>query len=62
EMLKAAGLRLFWTEPNLVHRNYNRDGSTDPAEARCAALPCPLFYSFLDTKGNNVFIKDAPER
>ncbi|KAJ7701825.1 methyltransferase domain-containing protein [Mycena rosella] len=47
EMLEAAGLRPFWTEPNLVYQNYNRDGSTDLAE-----------YSFLNTKGSNVFIKD----
>ncbi|KAJ6618672.1 methyltransferase domain-containing protein [Mycena sp. CBHHK59/15] len=51
EMLEAAGLRPFWTEPNLVYQNYNRAGSTDLAE-----------YSFLNIKGNNVFIKDAPER
>ncbi|KAJ7115781.1 methyltransferase domain-containing protein [Mycena epipterygia] len=48
EMLEAAGLRPFWTEPNLVYQNYNRHGSTDLAE-----------YSFLNTKGTNVFIKDV---
>ncbi|KAF7300284.1 hypothetical protein MKEN_01352500 [Mycena kentingensis (nom. inval.)] len=47
EMLEAAGLRPFWTEPNLVYQNYNRAGSTDLAE-----------YSFLNIKGHNVFIKD----
>ncbi|KAF7297127.1 hypothetical protein MIND_00945600 [Mycena indigotica] len=48
EMLEAAGLRPFWTEPNLVYQNYNRAGSTDLAE-----------YSFLNIKGSNVFIKDS---
>ncbi|KAJ6591179.1 methyltransferase domain-containing protein [Mycena vulgaris] len=50
EMLEAAGLRPFWTEPNLVYQNYNRDGTTDLAE-----------YSFLNTKGSNIFIKDASD-
>jgi len=50
EMLEAAGLRPFWTEPNLVYQNYNVGGSTDLAE-----------YSFLNIKGSNVFIKDAPD-
>ncbi|KAJ6593776.1 methyltransferase domain-containing protein [Mycena capillaripes] len=50
EMLEAAGLRPFWTEPNLVYQNYNGEGSTDLAE-----------YSFLNTKGSNVFIKDLPD-
>ncbi|KAJ7223175.1 methyltransferase domain-containing protein [Mycena pura] len=50
EMLEAAGLRPFWTEPNLVYQNYNRDKSSDLAE-----------YSFLNIKGSNVFIKDAPD-
>ncbi|ESK89173.1 hypothetical protein Moror_5220 [Moniliophthora roreri MCA 2997] len=47
ETLEAAGLRPFWTEPNLVYQNYNRGGSTNLAE-----------YSFLNIKGNNIFIKD----
>ncbi|KAJ7777901.1 methyltransferase domain-containing protein [Mycena maculata] len=50
EMLEAAGLRPFWTEPNLVYQNYNRGGSTDLAE-----------YSFLNIKGANVFIKDPAD-
>ncbi|KAJ7058195.1 methyltransferase domain-containing protein [Mycena amicta] len=47
EMLEAAGLRPFWTEPNLVYQNYNRAGSSDLAE-----------YSFLNIKGSNIFIQD----
>ena len=33
-MLEKAGLRPFWTEPNLVYQNYNRDGASDLAEVR----------------------------
>ncbi|KAJ7935562.1 methyltransferase domain-containing protein [Mycena leptocephala] len=51
ESLEAAGLRPFWTEPNLVYQNYNRGGTTDLAE-----------YSFLNIKGDNVFIKDPKRR
>ncbi|KAJ7179936.1 methyltransferase domain-containing protein [Mycena crocata] len=51
ETLEAAGLRPFWTEPNLVYQNYNRDGTTDLAE-----------YSFLNIKGDNIFIKDPKRR
>lgn len=48
EKLEAAGLRPFWTEPNLVYQNYNKKTNTaDLAE-----------YSFLNIKGDNVFIKD----
>ena len=47
EMLEEAGLRPFWTEPNLVYQNYNRAGSADLAE-----------YSFLNIRGDNVFISD----
>ncbi|KAF8890931.1 methyltransferase domain-containing protein [Infundibulicybe gibba] len=50
ETLEEAGLRPFWTEPNLVYQNYNKQGTSDLAE-----------YSFLNIKGNNVFIKD-PQR
>ncbi|TFK19556.1 hypothetical protein FA15DRAFT_759963 [Coprinopsis marcescibilis] len=51
ESLEAAGLRPFWTEPNLVYLNYHRDQATpDLAE-----------YSFLNAKGNNIFISDHPE-
>lgn len=67
EMLEEAGLRPFWTEvsppilisllelllkivsnqPNMVYVNYNRGSTADLAE-----------YSFLNVKGDNVFIKD----
>ncbi|KAK7455844.1 hypothetical protein VKT23_010881 [Stygiomarasmius scandens] len=47
EMLEAAGLRPFMTEPNLVYVNYNRQSGADLAE-----------YSFLNIKGDNIFIKD----
>ncbi|KAG7085881.1 hypothetical protein E1B28_003415 [Marasmius oreades] len=49
EMLEDAGLRPFWTEPNLVYQNYNRGATVDLAE-----------YSFLNVKGDNVFIRDPP--
>jgi len=49
EMLEAAGLRPFWTEPNLVYLIYNPKGTPDLAE-----------YSFLNVKGDNIFIKDPP--
>lgn len=32
EMLEAAGLRPFWTEPNLVYLIYNKKGTPDLAE------------------------------
>ncbi|KAL5507088.1 hypothetical protein ACEPAH_6544 [Sanghuangporus vaninii] len=47
EMLEAAGLRPFWTEPNLVYINYNRGSDADLAE-----------YSFLNIRGDNVFISE----
>ncbi|TDL19847.1 hypothetical protein BD410DRAFT_791734 [Rickenella mellea] len=49
EMLEDAGLRPFWTEPNLVYQNYNKGGTSDLAE-----------YSFLNIKGANEFIGTAP--
>ncbi|KAJ7626688.1 hypothetical protein DFH06DRAFT_1443784 [Mycena polygramma] len=51
ESLEGAGLRPFWTEPNLVYQNYNRGGTTDLAE-----------YTFLNVKGDNIFIKDPKRR
>ncbi|KAF8815245.1 hypothetical protein BYT27DRAFT_7195546 [Phlegmacium glaucopus] len=48
QTLEAAGLRPFWTEPNIVYQNYNRKTNTaDLAE-----------YSFINVLGDNVFIKD----
>jgi len=47
ETLEAAGLRPFWTEPNLVYQNYNKNTTADLAE-----------YSFLNIKGDNIFIQD----
>ncbi|PPQ97058.1 hypothetical protein CVT26_001281, partial [Gymnopilus dilepis] len=47
EMLEGAGLRPFWTEPNLVYLNYNKQGTPDLAE-----------YSFLNIKGDNIFLQD----
>ncbi|KAK1219265.1 hypothetical protein PQX77_018032 [Marasmius sp. AFHP31] len=49
QMLEEAGLRPFWTEPNLVYNNYNRGGTADLAE-----------YSFINIKGDNVFITEGP--
>lgn len=51
ETLEASGLRPFWTEPNLVYQNYNKQGTSDLAE-----------YSFLNVKGDNVFIRDPKRR
>lgn len=47
EMLEQAGLRPFMNEINLVYQNYNRGKDTDLAE-----------YSFINVKGNNIFISD----
>ncbi|THH01271.1 hypothetical protein EW145_g6945 [Phellinidium pouzarii] len=47
ELLEEAGLRPFWTEPNIVYQNYNRGSSADLAE-----------YSFLNIRGDNAFISD----
>ncbi|EJD03272.1 uncharacterized protein FOMMEDRAFT_20423 [Fomitiporia mediterranea MF3/22] len=47
EMLESAGLRPFWTEPNLVYNNYNKGGDAELAE-----------YSFLNIRGENVFTND----
>ncbi|KAG2139810.1 methyltransferase domain-containing protein [Suillus bovinus] len=47
EMLEQAGLRPFMNEINLVYQNYNRGKDTDLAE-----------YSFINIKGNNIFISD----
>jgi len=44
EMLEDAGLRPFWTEPNLVYQNYNRDRAAELAE-----------YSFLNIRGPSAF-------
>ncbi|KAH7882564.1 methyltransferase domain-containing protein [Phlebopus sp. FC_14] len=49
EMLEAAGLRPFMMEVNLVYQNYNRGHGTDLAE-----------YSFINIKGDNIFIQDPP--
>jgi len=49
EMLEEAGLRPFWTEPNLVYQNYNKNDASELAE-----------YSFLNVKGVNEFISDGP--
>jgi hypothetical protein len=49
ETLEEAGLRPFWTEPNLVYANYQETGKPHLAE-----------YSFLNIKGDNVFTKDLP--
>jgi len=50
EMLERAGLRPFMNEINLIYQNYNRGKDTDLAE-----------YSFINTKGNNIFISDPQD-
>ncbi|TFK50678.1 hypothetical protein OE88DRAFT_1661239 [Heliocybe sulcata] len=49
EMLEEAGLRPFFTEPNLVYQNYNKGADAELAE-----------YSFLNIKGDNIFVADPP--
>ena len=45
EMLEAAGLRPFATEPNLVYLIYNKKGTPDLAEVR-------PFFSYKEVLGN----------
>jgi len=47
ETLESAGLRPFWTEPNIIYQNYNKKHTADLAE-----------YSFLNVKGDNIFLND----
>ncbi|KIY67323.1 hypothetical protein CYLTODRAFT_422660 [Cylindrobasidium torrendii FP15055 ss-10] len=47
ELFESAGLRPFSSEPNLVYQNYNKQANSDLAE-----------YSFLNIRGDNIFIKD----
>ncbi|EKM48925.1 uncharacterized protein PHACADRAFT_265979 [Phanerochaete carnosa HHB-10118-sp] len=49
ELLEAAGLRPVMMEPNLVYVNYNRASGAELAE-----------YTFLNIKGDNVFVADPP--
>jgi len=49
EKLEAAGLRPFWTEPNLVYVNIIK------------GRPTLAEYSFINIKGNHDLITDAPE-
>ncbi|KAF8126335.1 methyltransferase domain-containing protein [Boletus edulis] len=47
EMLESAGLRPFMSEVNLVYQNYNRGKESALVE-----------YSFINIKGDNIFIAD----
>jgi len=47
EALEEAGLRPFWTEPNLVYQNYNRGSSADLAE-----------YSFINILAEHEIVSD----
>jgi len=63
ESLEDAGLRPFWTEPNLPYLNYVRGHEPDLAEVRFLALSRTVIdlsfqYSFLNIKGDNIFIKN----
>ncbi|KAH8079822.1 methyltransferase domain-containing protein [Cristinia sonorae] len=49
EMLEEAGLRPFFQEMNMVYNNYAKGGEPELSE-----------YSFLNIKGNNVFVIDPP--
>ena len=44
EVLEEAGLRPFWTEPNLVYQIYNKKGTPDLAEV-CRCVFWLLFFS-----------------
>ncbi|KAH8988076.1 hypothetical protein EDB92DRAFT_1948242 [Lactarius akahatsu] len=46
--LEAAGLRPFWTEPNLVYINLVRGVRPEPAE-----------YSFINIRGNHALVNEA---
>jgi hypothetical protein len=46
ESLEAAGLRPFWTEPNLVYININR--GVGPTLAEVCIFSCRLFYFALN--------------
>ncbi|KAH9921614.1 methyltransferase domain-containing protein [Fomitopsis serialis] len=48
EMLEGVGLRPFMSEVNLVYANYNRQSGVELAQ-----------YSFLNIRGDNVFISDT---
>ncbi|KIK61067.1 hypothetical protein GYMLUDRAFT_85072 [Collybiopsis luxurians FD-317 M1] len=50
EMLEAAGLRPFWTEPNLVYVDYAK------------ATPSLTEYSFINIRGNNVLTRPEKPR
>ncbi|KAH9942863.1 methyltransferase domain-containing protein [Amylocystis lapponica] len=47
ELLEAAGLRPFMSEVNLVYANYNRQSGVELAD-----------YSFVNVRGDNVFVSD----
>lgn len=49
ETLEGAGLRPFMSEVNLVYANYNRQSGVELAD-----------YSFINTRGDNIFIADPP--
>ena len=68
ETLEAAGLRPVMMEPNLVYVNYNRQSGAELAEVRSPTLcirptACTyltsLQYTFLNIRGNNIFVSDA---
>jgi len=48
--LEAAGLRPFWTEPNLVYVNYN-----DRSKARLSE------YSFINIRGDHALVREPTE-
>ncbi|KAF5365003.1 hypothetical protein D9757_011434 [Collybiopsis confluens] len=50
QMLETAGLRPFWTEPNLVYIDYTR------------ATPSLTEYSFINIKGDNVLTRPTKPR
>jgi hypothetical protein len=48
--LEGAGLRPFWTEPNLVYVNYAKGAKPNLAE-----------YSFMNIRGNHSLVYDPRE-
>jgi hypothetical protein len=66
--LESAGLRPFWTEPNLVYINLVRGARPELAEAGHQFAPSPGFmltessllqYSFINIRGDHALVNEA---
>ena len=65
EKLERAGLRPFWTEPNLVYVNLVQGVRPTLAEVRCVCSSCVagsdtycLQYSFINIRGKHELVSD----